>query len=550
MWLPRQCNKHFLYQTLFVLMALWTSSARGASSLVEMATPEGKLILGVTQPDGSIFYLEKGMKALTEKIRATLIARTIPGSFVQMMADNAELQGSSFQLGRHLIPETIVPKPLRTIGIDLTHFLLPDEQFTPKQFLLLYEKLKQTPSDDAPLKNTSPFKPRVNKIIQELSYLDFMKIGQLYECTYNLSVFKVVRDSLKRDQLYNIANAALKWSFNFAQIELFMFTRVGVRHFWQTILTQKQWASLAATLSYLITFSYIKKMEDSIAERDLPDDIEQLNHFLALETYGNSGLMFLDDNTKGYAEIRNQTGFGSLSIFLNDLDIFKYLMNPTNYYDLKAMNQNLQKIDLEWLNLLKQQNPKAKEKLLIALAKNGNELTLNKLREAINWGSKSALWCELALLALKSDPSMSVYVDETAEVFKTAHTNKGEIAISKTDFFYSGRMAAVLGHEFWHRSKISYRDAEIFRYYNLNEYSRAYAAEEMIAILAEQQIVAEIMKKTNDLPQRLEDEIEHLNPTKFETVLNFMSPDSLRDFMAFLFQHGRSQHWNSWREND
>ncbi|MBY0369932.1 hypothetical protein K2X33_04545 [bacterium] len=491
------------------------------------------VVLGLSQPDGSVYYFDRGIRRVTEKIRETLVNRAIPGNFAKQINDYEYLRGVSFQLGRHLIPEEIVPAPLREIGVNLTHFVLPDKELTPDALEKSY--LENKANKKHPLK--------------DVAAADFVRLHQLYARTYDLPFFPIIREAVKQDGYYSFGRSALSWSVGLLEFDLFLITGRPISAFWKNLLGSRALGMVASTLTFVLPYSFIERVSSGIVDRKTPQDLDELYNLLAKASYGEKGVDYLNANRQAITALSSNADFPSFAAFVRQDEVAKFLLNPTHYYDLVRLEKNLRNVDKDWLASLKQRDAKAIDRLMERLEPPAGHEPFARLREIVEKGTASALWCELAVLALQNDRQLAV-TTEKSRMGLAAHSSKGEIGMKDTEFFHPNRSSAVLGHEFWHRAKVSYRDAEIFRYYDLREYAHAFAAEEVLAILSEAQMMREMAEKDATVMDEVRTAIEKVNPTKYELVLALMGSQQLKNKTATLTKYFRSHHWLDWRGHD
>ncbi len=512
---------------MFSLLVLQTLNVFAFESRVVETTINGqRVFLGLTQPNGSLFYFPKGLETLKAKIQEQFAQKLILNQFFLYYQNARTIKLISEQGPAQILPPSLVPPVLEANGIQIAHFMVPSREFSPNTVRDNFENKHESAKTGLYANNA----------------LEFLKLMAIYEEVYNLDLFKAIRREISKDLHFVLGKTISDWSLGFAKFEALLYGGSVSQGFVLDVSKSKAIAFIASTLLTTVGSQKLEDVGQLALSHNRTEYLSELNKVTSFALYGDKGLEYNQQNIEAYQKLTSQNNFPGLAEFLKDDLIRETLLNPLNFYDLPKMLSVMGQVDLGFLNDLKKGNDVAIKKLADELAVDESSLIQKSLRQGI----QSELWCELALLALKNDPDLAISFQPQGHNI-LAHATAGKIVFNSDQVQGAAETAATLGHEFWHRYKTSYRDVEIFKYSERKDYVNAVASEEFLAILAGREMRRTILNFKGSIQDDAHTLFSVMNPLKFENWLSILPTTLVYQLTVQNSKTFRSQLWDQWR---
>jgi len=494
---------------------------------IKLSNPNSTLYVGVTQPDGSIHYFEKGLGEINSKIITLLFTRDKTQSTLGRINDMKTHSGAPQLLTTHFLSEEFIPPLLRGLGIGLSHFMLPLESFSPEKIRENYTKVNAIESLEAPI-NANSIIPGIFR----LAAPDFDRAMSIFSEIYHFRFFRLIRSAALQDEIQQMASSALDWSFEFGKYLAFLYGGRLINKVWLGIFSSAKMSTLATFFTLLLADQTLRaNLSETHASEN---EAENLRAQLAVELWGEGGKKYLLENQNAMAELIQANRLPELSSLLKHPTFQSTLLNPMNHYNVAEMNRTIGNIEpkqttLNFSTILQRvDDPKALERVLTE-------------------GSKSKLWRDMFRWATLNNPSLEIQI-VSLEAGQLGHSEKGRIRLSAEVVRTNpARAAWILGHEFWHVSKISYRDSEIFRYYDKGQYIRAYASEEVLALYVGHRIRSEIFSENQTFLEDISALKEFMMLSHPENMVSLYANSQLMWMCEQMAQRSQTNFWNNWR---
>lgn len=542
------------------------SSVRGGPDAVDPIIKweidwQGKketVIIGYSLPGGDIRYFDTGVKQLTAVVANVFANGTIDENMIERVIREAspDSKVDSSQMARNILPEQLIPPALWNKGIRFDMFIWPMERFKPDEVVRSYEALRTAAFRESnKLLERVPLNARalnegftrqmawtsVTATVRKVNPLlgsdpiTFKRLMPIYRKVYDLPVFEFIRNQVAKDEIYQQAASAMMSAIESEASAIFL---PAVSALWEGLIpspakgaaigvARRIVRSSAKTVGLMLTTLLPRRYVANAIDDAMNGDegrMRSLQNLRALRQDGLKGIEYLEANRTAINYLMDKAGASrapAFAAFLGEHSVRAVLMDPIGCYELKALQERVEKIDLDLLRRLNDLQTMAVHGISDQfVGRDGDEVTRTTMRKVFTIGARSRLFNELAAMVLATGdvPKLTLQVQSDASILGVHSTGEIKlVAISKTKDLSPGderELAYTLAHEFWHAASKHWLFNQLFYFSSGKEFLTAVASDEMVAMALSLRVRSEVLG-TMWSPRTMDALVDYLDPSNF-----------------------------------